>query len=94
MLLDERDDQVNPLGIKGLREIGIVGVAAALANAVLNATGIRVRQTPITLDKLLSSHRVVGRPISKRTSLSCAHPQTFKQLLHGAGRGPVKAGSG
>jgi xanthine dehydrogenase YagR molybdenum-binding subunit len=41
------------LGIKGLGEVGIVGVAAALANAVYNATGIRVREFPITLDKLI-----------------------------------------
>ncbi len=41
-----------PLGIKGLGEIGIVGVAAAIANAVYHATGKRVRDLPITLDKL------------------------------------------
>lgn len=51
--LDEKEPYANPLGIKGLGEVGIVGVAAALANAVYNATGIRVREFPITLDKLL-----------------------------------------
>ncbi|HWK49926.1 MAG TPA: hypothetical protein VNR40_08555, partial [Steroidobacter sp.] len=51
--LDEKESYANPLGIKGLGEVGIVGVAAALANAVYNATGIRVREFPITLDKLL-----------------------------------------
>ena len=51
ILVDEPDDS-NPLGIKGLGEIGIVGVAAAIANAVYHATGKRVRDLPITLDKL------------------------------------------
>ncbi len=53
IFVDEPDDIINPLGIKGLGEIGIVGVAAAIANAVYHATGIRVRDLPITLDKLL-----------------------------------------
>ena len=44
---------VNPLGVKGIGEIGITGVAAAIANAVYHATGKRVRDLPITLDKLL-----------------------------------------
>jgi len=48
---DEKDDS-NPLGLKGVGEIGIVGVAAAIANAVYHATGKRVRDLPITLDKL------------------------------------------
>jgi xanthine dehydrogenase YagR molybdenum-binding subunit len=50
IFVDEPDDS-NPLGIKGLGEIGIVGVAAAIANAVYHATGKRVRDLPITLDK-------------------------------------------
>jgi xanthine dehydrogenase YagR molybdenum-binding subunit len=52
IFVDEPDDIINPLGIKGLGEIGIVGVAAAIANAVYHATGKRVRDLPITLDKL------------------------------------------
>jgi xanthine dehydrogenase YagR molybdenum-binding subunit len=51
IFVDEPDDS-NPLGIKGLGEIGIVGVAAAIANAVYHATGKRVRDLPITPDKL------------------------------------------
>jgi xanthine dehydrogenase YagR molybdenum-binding subunit len=51
ILVDEPDDS-NPLGIKGIGEIAIVGVAAAIANAVYHATGKRVRDLPITLDKL------------------------------------------
>jgi xanthine dehydrogenase YagR molybdenum-binding subunit len=49
----EEHDKFNPLGAKGLGEIGIVGVAAAIANAVFHATGKRVRELPITFDKLL-----------------------------------------
>ena len=52
IFVEEPDEIVNPLGIKGLGEIGIVGVAAAIANAVYHATGKRVRDLPITLDKL------------------------------------------
>jgi xanthine dehydrogenase YagR molybdenum-binding subunit len=52
IFVDEPDQIINPLGIKGLGEIGIVGVAAAIANAVYHATGKRVRDLPITLDKL------------------------------------------
>jgi len=51
IFVDEPDDS-NPLGVKGLGEIGIVGVAAAVANAVYHATGKRVRDLPITLDKV------------------------------------------
>ncbi len=52
--LDEVDPDVNAPGVKGIGEIGIVGTAAAVANAVFNATGVRVRDLPITLDKLLT----------------------------------------
>jgi xanthine dehydrogenase YagR molybdenum-binding subunit len=52
IFVDEPDDLVNPLGIKGVGEIGIVGVAAAIANAVYHATGKRIRDLPITLDKV------------------------------------------
>ena len=53
IFVEENDSIVNPLGAKGLGEIGIIGVAAAIANAVFHATGKRVRGLPITLDKLL-----------------------------------------
>ena len=52
IFVDEPDALVNPLGIKGVGEIGIVGVAAAIANAIYHATGKRVRDLPITIDKL------------------------------------------
>jgi xanthine dehydrogenase YagR molybdenum-binding subunit len=51
--VDEQDPYVNPLGIKSIGEIGITGGAAAIANAVFHATGKRIRDYPITLDKLL-----------------------------------------
>jgi xanthine dehydrogenase YagR molybdenum-binding subunit len=51
--VDEDDPELNPLGVKGLGEIGIVGSAAAVANAVHHATGVRVRDLPIQPDKLL-----------------------------------------
>lgn len=47
-------DQLNPMGTKGIGEIGLIGIAAALANAIYHATGKRIRDLPITLDKLLS----------------------------------------
>lgn len=53
--IDETDPHVNPMGTKGIGEIGIVGAAAAIANAVCHATGIRVRDLPITPDKLLAA---------------------------------------
>jgi len=53
ILVEEDDPHVNPIGAKGIGEIGIVGVAAAIANAVFHATGKRVRDLPITIDKLM-----------------------------------------
>ena len=53
IFVEEQDDEINPLGVKGVGEIGIVGTAAAIANAVYHATGKRVRDLPITLDKLM-----------------------------------------
>jgi xanthine dehydrogenase YagR molybdenum-binding subunit len=53
ILLDGFDDKANALGAKGIGELGISGSGAAVANAVFNATGVRVRDFPITLDKVL-----------------------------------------
>lgn len=53
IFLDETDPMSSPMKAKGVAELGICGVAAAVANAVYNATGIRVRDYPITLDKLI-----------------------------------------
>jgi xanthine dehydrogenase YagR molybdenum-binding subunit len=51
--LDEEDPYVNPMGVKGVGEIGIVGTAAAIANAAFHATGLRLRELPLTPDKFL-----------------------------------------
>ena len=52
--LPERDVHTNPLHAKGIGELGICGAGAAVANAIYNACGVRVRDFPITLDKLLA----------------------------------------
>jgi xanthine dehydrogenase YagR molybdenum-binding subunit len=53
IFLDETDPISSPMKAKGVGELGMCGVAAAVANAVYNATGVRVRDYPVTLDKLL-----------------------------------------
>jgi xanthine dehydrogenase YagR molybdenum-binding subunit len=53
MFVEEDDKVVNPLGVKGMGELGMVGIPAAIANAVYHATGRRIRELPITPDKLL-----------------------------------------
>jgi len=57
LMLDERDDLVNPLGIKGVGELGITGMNAAIANAVYHATGVRCRKLPIRIESILESCR-------------------------------------
>lgn len=54
IMLDEPDFSANPMGVKGLGELGICGSPAAIGNAVFNATGVRVRDFPITVEKLLA----------------------------------------
>ncbi|MBO3761120.1 xanthine dehydrogenase family protein molybdopterin-binding subunit [Ciceribacter sp. L1K22] len=54
ILLSERDDHANPLQAKGLGELGICGAAAAVTNAIFNATGVRVRAYPATLEKVMA----------------------------------------
>ena len=53
--VEEHDPHVNTIGVKGIGEIGTIGAAAAIANAVYHATGTRIRDLPITLDKLLTN---------------------------------------
>jgi xanthine dehydrogenase YagR molybdenum-binding subunit len=53
IFVDERDPHVNPLGVKGVGEITIVGIASAIVNAIYHATGKRIRELPVTPDKLL-----------------------------------------
>lgn len=54
LLVDEQDPYVNPLGVKGVGEIGITGTAGAIANAVWHATGVRVRRFPVRIDDLVT----------------------------------------
>jgi xanthine dehydrogenase YagR molybdenum-binding subunit len=60
IFLDETDPMASPMKAKGVGELGICGVSAALANAIYNATGVRVRDYPVTLDKLLAKMPVLG----------------------------------
>ena len=55
IMVPEEDTLVNPLGIKGVGELGATGVNAAIANALYHATGVRVRELPIRIDHLLAS---------------------------------------
>ena len=59
--LEEVDDKTNPLKIKGVGELGICGAGAAIANAVYNASGVRIRQFPLTLDKVLAGLEAAKR---------------------------------
>lgn len=59
--IEEHDPHINAMGSKGIGEIGIVGTAAAVVNAVYHATGVRVRDLPVTLDKLVA-HLPAGPP--------------------------------
>ena len=54
IILPEHDDQVNALGIKGIGELGNVGLNAAIANALFHATGTRIRELPVRIEKLLA----------------------------------------
>jgi xanthine dehydrogenase YagR molybdenum-binding subunit len=54
-VIDEDDDELNPAGVKGIGELGIVGTAAAIANAVYHATGLRVRDLPILIERVRAS---------------------------------------
>ncbi|TIR34892.1 MAG: xanthine dehydrogenase family protein molybdopterin-binding subunit [Mesorhizobium sp.] len=60
VFLEEHDDKANPLGAKGLGELGVCGAGAAIANAIYNATSVRVREFPITLDKVLPALPVIA----------------------------------
>jgi xanthine dehydrogenase YagR molybdenum-binding subunit len=60
IFMDETDSMSSPMKAKGIAELGICGVGAAVANAIYNATGVRVRNYPITLDKLLDRLPAVG----------------------------------
>jgi len=61
VFLPELDDKANPLKAKGIGELGISGAAAAIANAVYNACGVRIRDFPLTLDKVIAGLGEAGR---------------------------------
>ena len=60
IFLDEADDKANPMGIKGVGELGICGAGAAVANAIYNACGVRLRDFPMTPDKVLEGLMAKG----------------------------------
>lgn len=60
VFLEEHDGKANPFGAKGIGELGVCCAGAAVANAIYNATGVRVREFPITLDKLLPALPVIA----------------------------------
>jgi len=57
IFLDYPDTKVNAMGVRGIGEIGLAGIAAAIANAAYHATGVRVRDLPIRIEDLLSESR-------------------------------------
>jgi xanthine dehydrogenase YagR molybdenum-binding subunit len=61
VFLDETDPMSSPMKAKGVAELGICGVAAAIANAIHHATGVRVRDYPVTLDKLIDRLPLLAR---------------------------------
>jgi xanthine dehydrogenase YagR molybdenum-binding subunit len=54
IMVPEEDRIINPIGVKGIGEIGIVGTSAALANAIYHATGQRLRDLPLRIDSLIT----------------------------------------
>jgi xanthine dehydrogenase YagR molybdenum-binding subunit len=60
VFLDEVDPTSSPMKAKGVGELGLCGVSAAIANAIYNATGVRVRDYPVTVDKLLAAMPRLG----------------------------------
>ena len=89
IFLDETDPMSSPMKAKGVGELGICGVGAAIANAIYNATGVRVRDYPITLDKL---HRPAARRGVKRLSgarhVTLAQAMRLAALSFGRGKLP------
>jgi xanthine dehydrogenase YagR molybdenum-binding subunit len=58
LFVEEPDNVVSSVGAKGIGEIGLVGVAAAISNAVYHATGKRIRSLPLTLDKAMTERKI------------------------------------
>lgn len=77
---------VNDVGIKGLGELGNVGTNAAVANAVCDATGVRLRELPIRLEKLLNAPSIVFQPTQTSDAL---HYSPKRVTSTAAGRWPT-----
>jgi xanthine dehydrogenase YagR molybdenum-binding subunit len=69
IFVEEDDDKASPIGVKGLGEIGIVGTAAAVGNAIFHATGKRIRSYPITIDKILDATVPQGETIPESETI-------------------------
>jgi xanthine dehydrogenase YagR molybdenum-binding subunit len=69
IFVEEDDDKASPIGVKGLGEIGIVGTAAAVGNAIFHATGKRIRSYPITIDKILDATAPTGETITESETI-------------------------
>ena len=80
-LIEVRDEVVGPLGAKGVGEIGMVGAAAAIANAVFHATGRRVHELPIAPELLMDTDPISVSP--HKSSRTCAVTQNERGRSHG-----------
>jgi xanthine dehydrogenase YagR molybdenum-binding subunit len=87
IFLAELDDQSKPLKSKGIGELGICGAGASIANAIYNACGARIRDDPITLDKLLSALPL--RALAARKQWASGGARMIVFLLKGAAAGGV-----
>lgn len=76
IFLDTLDPIASPLRAKGVGELGLCGVAAAIATAIYNATGIRLRDYPLTLDKMLDQLPDVSRTLCYPRSIACLSQTT------------------
>jgi xanthine dehydrogenase YagR molybdenum-binding subunit len=83
ILMSEEDGNVNPLGIKGIRELSNVGTAATVANAVFHATGVRARELPVRLEKLLGRLRRSLSAINSKSELNDARPPACTDACRG-----------
>ena len=92
IFVEEPDEIINPLGIKGVGEIGVVGTAAAIANAIHHATGKRVRDLPITLRQAAQSSFRLSRTSPSCATLATSAPSRRKISPRAKPREPVMLG--
>lgn len=89
-LIGKPDPHISPIGAQGIGEIGIIGVSAAIVNTVFNATGKRIRELPITLDKLLDQWQS-RRNNNRRATKMTARMTGLKKHARGATAGGRRA---